>query len=305
MASDPVDRSFLDAGVLSRLARLTVTAQLPMLGSVTGLHRSATRGSSVEFAEYRKYVPGDDIKHLDWRVFARTDRFYMKEFEADTNLRCYVVLDASGSMAFAAGHGLRLDYARRIAATLAHLLVEQGDGVGLLCFNERAAKDIPPRRSPAHLKIIYDTLAAAEARGFSDLSEQLHGLAERVRPRALVVIVSDLLTDVPPLMNALQHLRFRKHDVAVFHLVDPQEMSFDFDRPIRFLDLESSFDLIADPALVRDGYTQALRQHLDAVQVGCRELSVDYHLALTDASYENVLAQFLLQRIGRRKGARR
>jgi uncharacterized protein (DUF58 family) len=150
---------FLDMGVISRLSRLTVSVRLPMLGAVTGIHRSATRGSSVEFAEYRKYAPGDDLRFLDWRVFARTDRFYMKEFEADTNLRCYLVLDTSASMKFASGDLTRFEYARKIAGTLAHLLVHQGDALGLVCFTDKALHDLPPRRTPSHLRQVLDTLS--------------------------------------------------------------------------------------------------------------------------------------------------
>lgn len=305
MAGADSGRPFLDAAVLSRLARLTVQARSPMLGTISGLHRSATRGSSVEFAEYRKYVPGDDIKHLDWRVFARTDRFYMKEFEAETNLRCYLVVDASASMGFAHNDGTRLDYAKSIAATLAQLLVKQNDSVGLLCFNERNLIDIPARHSPVHLRSIYDTLEALEPEGETDLPAVLHGLAERIQPRSLVVLVSDLLAEPEPLVSCFQHLRFRKHDVAVFHLIDQQEMEFDFARPVRFVDMESSLDLIADPAVIQASYHAALNKHLDMLRDTCREFGIDYHAVLTSKSYEEVLAAFLLARLGRsRSGGR-
>jgi len=297
--------SFIDAAALSRLTRLTLTARLPMLGSISGLHRSATRGSSVEFAEYRKYVPGDDIKHLDWRVFARTDRFYMKEFEADTNLRCYLVIDASASMGFDSGGGSRFDYARRLAATLAHLLVGQGDSVGLLCFNDRSFRDIPPRHSPVHLKAIYDTLAEIEPRGATDIARAMDELAERVRPRALVVLFSDLLQEPEPLLTSFRHMRFRRHDLAVFHLMDKQEFDFDFSRPIRFQDLETPLDLIADPALVREGYLEALHAHMNALKTGCREFAADYRMTTIDQDYEALLASFLLERLGKHKGGRK
>lgn len=296
-------REFLDSAVLARLSRLAVEARAPMLGSVTGIHRSATRGSSVEFAEYRKYVPGDDIRHVDWRVYARTDRFYMKEFEADTNLRCHLVLDSSGSMAFESRHGRKFDYARRLAATLAYLLVHQGDAVGLTCFDGRGATEIPPRRSPAHLKNVFDTLAGVRPGGASAIVETLHTLAEKARRRALVVVFSDFFTEVGPLLDAFQHMRFQKHDLAVFHLLDRQELDFAFDRPIRFVDLESPFQMISDPAMVAAGYRRELDAYLETLQRGSREFGVDYQRVVTDANYEAVIASFLLERLRAQPGA--
>ncbi|MHA3772363.1 DUF58 domain-containing protein [Verrucomicrobiota bacterium sgz303538] len=295
---------FLDMGVISRLSRLTVSVRMPMLGSVTGIHRSATRGSSVEFAEYRKYAPGDDLRFLDWRVFARTDRFYMKEFEADTNLRCYLVLDTSASMKFTSGSLTRFDYARRVAATLSHLLVHQGDATGLVCFTDKTLHDLPPRRTPTHLRQILNTLADAKPQGETNLVSTLHEFAERIRQRSLVVIISDLFTEVPDLLECFKHLRFYKHDVAVFHLLDRQEFDFDFTRPVRFVDMESGADLITDPAVVRDAYRDALNDYLSTLTNGCREFDVDYRLTYLDQSYEGVLTNFLLQRLKRKKGGR-
>ncbi len=274
-----------------------------MLGSVSGIHRSATRGSSVEFAEYRKYAPGDDLRHLDWRVYARSDRFYMKEFEADTNLRCYLALDTSGSMAFSAQHGSKLDYARRLAATLAYLLAYQGDAVGLLCVAQGVVHDIPPRRNPLHLKGIFDFLATVRAEGVTQLAEGLHGLAERIKQRALVILFSDLFTEVRPLVACFEHLRFRKHDLAVFHLLDRQEVTFDFDRPIRFQDLETADAWITDPAIIRSAYRRDVEAYLAALKQGCDEFAVDYRRVFTDEDYERVVAAFLLERLRHKSGA--
>lgn len=290
-------RAFLDAGVLARLSRLTVNARQPMLGSVTGLHRSATRGSSVEFAEYRKYAPGDDIKFVDWRVFARTDRFYMKEFEADTNLRCQLVLDATGSMGYAGRHGRKLDYAVKVAATLAHLFVHQGDAVGLSLITHAGLKEIPPRRAPSHLRHIFDALAALKTGGTADLAGALHSLAEKIRRRALVIVISDFFAEAGPLVNAFQHMRFQKHDLALFHLLDRDEASFEFDRPIRFTDLENSFQLITDPALIAADYRREFDAHLEVLQRCGREFGADYQRVFTDHDYEQVLAAFILQRL--------
>ena len=306
MASTDHSTAFLDQGAIARLSRLMLNVRHPMLGSVTGQHRSATRGASVEFAEYRKYAPGDDIKHLDWRVFGRTDKFFIREFEADTNLRCYLVVDTSASMKFTSTPegGTRFDYARRLAGTLAHLLVHQGDAVGLTCFADKA-HDLPPRRTPTHLRQLHRMLASTQPAGESNIVQTLHDFAERIRSRALVVIVSDLFTEVAPLLDAIKHLHFYKHDVAVFHLLDRQEYDFDFTRPVRFVDLESGADLITDPAVVREAYLEALRDYLAALRHGCQQFRVDYHLTYLDQAFEGVLTNFMLQRVrASRKGGR-
>lgn len=287
---------FVEAHVLARLMAQPLLARFPMEGNVSGQHKSPHRGSSVEFAEYRNYVPGDDLRRLDWRVFARTDRFYMKEFEAETNLRCYLVLDCSASMRFSGKQGRRLDYARRLIATLAYLIVHQGDAAGLLCVGEKSVFDIPPRRNPAHLQLIFETLEKAEPRGETGLVSALHDLAEKVRRRALVIIFSDFFTDPAELLNCFQHLRFQKHDLAIFHLLDRMELAFQFDRPVRFQDLESSFSLVTEPASIREEYLQQLHLFLARLKAGCHEFKADYRQVITDQDYGKVLADFLVER---------
>jgi uncharacterized protein (DUF58 family) len=290
------DSQLLDSAVLNRLMHLTLLARSPMEGSVSGYHKSPHRGSSVEFAEYRNYVPGDDIRRVDWRVFARTDRFYMKEFEAETNLRCYFVLDCSGSMKFGGASGAKLDYARRLAATLAYIAAHQGDAVGLVCSGQKSFFDIPPRRNPAHLKLILETLQKSEPRGTTGLVEALHDLAEKVRRRALVVVISDFFCDLEPLLSCFQHLRFQKHDLAVFQLLDRAELEFKFDRPVRFVDLESSLNIVTEPSSVRDEYLRQLENFLRDLRAGCHEFGADYRQIITDQSYERAVADFLVER---------
>ena len=267
-------------------------ARFPMEGSVSGHHRSPHRGSSVEFAEYRNYAPGDDIRRLDWRVFARTDRYYLKEFEAETNLRCYVVLDCSGSMGFEGEHGTRLDYAKRLAATLSYLIINQGDAAGLLHVTEKTTPDIPPRRNASHLQIILDALPT----GGTQLVPMLHELAEKARRRALVVILSDCFCDGAELRDALQHLRFQKHDLALFHLLDPLELAFEFDRPVRFVDMEGSQSIVTEPATVRAEYQAQLKRFLGKLRDDCHEFNADYRRVTIDQPYGQVLADFLTER---------
>lgn len=292
-------RSFLDALVLSRLANVPLFSRKPMMGSVSGRHPSPHRGSSVEFAEYRKYVPGDDLRRLDWRVYGRSDRFYVKEFEADTNLRACFILDTSGSMAFGSAGMTKVEYARKLAGSLGYLAVQQGDAVGLSCVAEGVVRSMPPTRNPAHLRTFFDMLEHAKPEGETHLEAVLHELAETIRQRALVVILSDLFIEPEALRGCFQHLQFRKHDVAVFHLLDPLEVKFEFRRPMRFLDMEGGPAIFAEPNEIAERYHRALNTYLDGLRAVVLESAVDYHRVSLDTDYEQVLTQFL---VGRARG---
>jgi len=289
-------RTFLDSAVLARLAAVPLLARRPMIGGVSGRHESPHRGSSVEFAEYRKYVPGDDLRRLDWRVWGRTDRHYVKEYEADTNLRLCLVVDTSGSMGYGSTGVTRLDYARRLAGSLAFLACRQGDAVGVSCAAETVVRHLPPRRNPSHLRLVFDALEETRPAGSSALPRILHELAETVAHRALVVVISDLFVDPDELARALGHLRFRRHDVAVFHLLDPREIAFDFRRPTRFVDLEGGPALFADPLDIGDRYRRALNEWLAALRATALEQAIDYRRVGLDEDYEKVLAGFLAAR---------
>ena len=293
--------SFIDNTLLSRLGSLPIETRLPMLGNVAGKHRSPHRGSSVEFAEYRKYVPGDDTRRLDWKAFARSDRFYIKEFEADTNLRAYFVVDASGSMNFAGNDGAKIQFARRVAASLAYLLVNQGDAAGLSICTDKVHLEIPPSRRAAHLERFFSTLGDIQPSGETGIISALHTIAEKISQRAFVVILSDLFTDPNALGDALQHLRYRKHDISVFHLMDSLELSFELDRPHRFVDLEDGTSIVAEPNLIADEYKSALKDFLNAVRVKCHDAAADYQLITTDTPLEPVLREFLTSRLPKSK----
>ena len=290
---------FVDHDIIAKFSRLNVRPRGLAAGNFTGLHRSSHHGASVEFAEYRKYVPGDDTRRIDWRVYAKSDRFYLKEFEADTNLRCYLVIDCSGSMTFASDGMSKFEYARRLAATLAHLLVHQADHVGVLCFNDQVVHDIPPRGNPAHLRFIYDTIDRVKPRGKTDMVEILHGLAERISQRAMVVLFSDFFVDIDPLISCFEHMRHRKHDLVAFHLLDRQETEFEFDRPIRFQDLEGGSALMTEPVAIQPGYRVAVDNFLSAMRHGCRQHNVDYQLTMTSEPTETALTRFFLSRAKR------
>ena len=286
----------VDPRAVARLMRAQVHARLPMSGNMSGQHKSPHKGSSVEFAEYRKYVPGDDVRLLDWRVYARTDRFYLKEFEADTNLRAWFVVDCSASMGYTSHGPTKLDYARRMAATLAYMLVQQGDAVGLTCFAEETFLDIPARRNAAHLGNIFDGLGKLKSKGETALVPALHALAERIPQRGLVLIFSDFFTSVDQLLQCFQHLRFRKHDLAVFHLLDRAELKFDFTHPTRFVDMENQSTTLAEPEIMRARYFEELNRYLNEIKTGCREFKTEYRRVVTDEDYEQVVSRFLVER---------
>ncbi|KAA5540418.1 DUF58 domain-containing protein [Roseiconus nitratireducens] len=300
-------RDFLDPKVLASLGGLPLMSRRPMRGNVSGKHTSPTRGSSVEFAQYRKYVPGDDLRRLDWRAHGRSDRYYVKEFEADTNLRCCLVLDTSGSMEFGTVQEktgeliskkplTKIQYARRIAATIAYLAVQQGDAVGLSCVAEGITKHLPARRNPSHLRAIFDALEEVHGKGETQLVEVLHELAETIPQAAMVIVLSDCFVDPELLRGCFEHLRFRKHDLSLFHLLDPMELDFTFGRPTRFLDMEGGTSIFAEPSEIVDRYHQTLREYLDNMQEVVTRTGVDYHRVRLDEPYREVLTNFLTRR---------
>lgn len=293
--------SFIDPKVLARLSGLGLYTRIPMLGSVSGRHRSPVRGSSLEFAEYRKYVPGDDIRRMDWRAWGRSDRFYIKEFEADTNLRLCLIVDTSGSLNFTVDGISKINYIKSLAGTLAYLASRQGDAVGLYCTGKNFHTEIKPKRNATHLRIVLDELAEIKAEGETGLAESLHKAAEGIDQRALVVVISDLYIEPDILNSCFQHLRFRKHDVVTFHLLDQSEVDFDFDRPTRFVDMEGGVPIMADPSLVSKQYQQAITGYLADLETVMLDAAIDYHRVNLRDPVDEILARFLVGRKPKKK----
>ena len=293
--------SFIDPKVLARLSGLGLHTRIPMLGSVSGRHRSSVRGSSLEFAEYRKYVPGDDIRRMDWRAWGRSDRFYIKEFEADTNLRLCLIVDTSGSLNFTVDGISKINYIKSLAGTLAYLASRQGDAVGLYCAGKNFHTEIKPKRNATHLRIVLDELAEIKAEGGTGLAESLHEAAEGIDQRALVVVISDLYIEPDILNSCFQHLRFRKHDVVTFHLLDQSEVDFDFDRPTRFVDMEGGVPIMADPSLVSKQYQQAITGYLADLETVMLDAAIDYHRVNLRDPVDEILARFLVGRKPKKK----
>ncbi len=277
-----------------------------MLGSVSGRHKSPVKGASLEFAEYRKYVPGDDLRRMDWRAWGRSDRHYIREFEADTNLRLCLIVDTSGSLAFSANGVSKLQLMKSLAGNLAYVAAKQGDAVGLYCAGKGFHTEIRPRRNAAHLRLLLDQLGNMRAEGETGLDQALHVAAESISQRALVVVFSDLLLEPEILRSCFQHLRFRKHDVVVCHLLDQSEVDFEFDRPMRFLDMEGGEPIMADPGSVGRQYRQAANEYLENLATVVRETSVDYQRVNLGDAVGDVLSRLLLGRqVQRQRGSRR
>jgi uncharacterized protein (DUF58 family) len=288
----------LDYEVLARIDDMQLLAKVVVEGFILGLHHSPYRGFSVEFAEYRQYAPGDEVKHIDWKVFGRTDRYYLKQFEEETNLACYIVLDASASMGYGSGEGhpTKLHYGRAMAACLAYFMVHQRDATGLMVFDSKVRSVLPPRGSQTHLKHVLSELEGLTAGGETNIAAPLHELAESMRRRGLVILISDLLDDPAAVMSALQHFRFNGHDVIVLHVMDPAELTFPFDSLTEFTDLETGQKVLVTPEGMRTVYMEQVRRFLEACRQGCAAVRADYKLFDTTRPIELALSEYLYRR---------
>ena len=292
---------YLDPAVLKRIASMELRARRVVEGALSGIHRSPHRGSSVEFAEHKEYSPGDEIRLVDWRVYARADRYYVKQFEHETNLRANILLDVSRSMAYrgASAAVSKFEYAATLAASLAVLLHQQGDAVSLVEFADGVRHFIPPRARPGHLREVLRRLEVAvpTARD-TDIAAVVRDLAERLPRRSAVFILSDLLDLRPEAPRFLRHLRGRRHDVAVFAVLDRDELDLPFARTTRFESMESDARVLVDPPAVRAAYLRELRRHIDTWRGACVEAGIDFALCPTDVPVDRALRAFLTRRAG-------
>jgi uncharacterized protein (DUF58 family) len=297
MSSDESQR-LLDPASLAKVSGLIVRARMIVEGSITGLHRSPFHGSSVEFAEHREYVPGDDIRHIDWKVFGRSDRFYIKQFEEETNLRVQLVLDASESMTYGSGAMSKLDYARTLAASLAYLILGQQDAVGALVFDEKIRAEAPISQSRSHLQDLVGVLAQQSGKDATDIGEVLGRVSDRLKRRCLIVLLTDLFDDKDGLVHGLRRLRHAGHDVLVLHVMDPDELNFPFTRMTLFEGLEDYPDQLADPEAVREAYLVEIREFMRELRRDFRNSGIQYQLADCSRAFDQVLRESLVRRAG-------
>lgn len=298
----------LDADALAKIGRLELLARGVVEGFVSGRHKSPYKGFSSEFAEHREYVPGDNIRDLDWRVYGRSDRYYIKQYIEETNLRALILLDASGSMAYRGGLAARHDgdrlskfqYAQFLAATLTYLMINQQDAVGLATFDTSVRRYIPARSRTSHLRVILEELAGTQAGAESSLAGVFHDLAERIHRRGLVVIISDLFDEVDQILNALHHFRYRKHEVLLLHVMAEEELTFPFDRWSLFRNLErASQQLQLDPLAVKSEYLSRVQRFVRRLEIGCGQMDIDYVQLSTRNSFELALAHYLAHRMNK------
>jgi len=290
---------YFDPVVLARISNLTLRARHVVEGLMAGLHRSSLRGLSVEFSEHRAYAPGDELRRIDWKLFGRQDRYFVKEYEAETNLRAHLFVDASASMAYAGAGGVsKFDYAATLAASLAYLMLLQRDAVGLVLMGPGAPRVLAPRSQPHHLHAIIAELEAARPGGATDVRAALAEVAGGLHRRGLCILISDLLDDPAGLALGLRHLHHRKNDLMVLHLADRDELELPFSKTTLFRDTESAAQLTTDPREIRGEYRAALQEHLREVREECRGGGADYELFVTDEPLDRALVRYLARREG-------
>ena len=284
--------------MLARLQGLPLRARQIVEGYVSGVHRSPYHGFSIEFAEHREYAPGDDLRYLDWKVFGRTDKYYLKQFEEETNLVCHLLLDTSESMRYRsdAAPMSKLEYAQRAAAALAYLVLHQQDSVGLVAFDSEIRSLIRASGNPSHLNEILHVMEGVSAERKTATGPIFHDLAERLKKRGIVIVLSDLFDDVDSMMTGLKHLRHRRHEVIVMHVLDPAEVDFPFQQITLFRGLEHLPDVLVEPRALRKAYLAEFGRYLHKLKAGCRAHAIDYVPMRTDQSLEVALSSYLASR---------
>jgi uncharacterized protein (DUF58 family) len=290
-----------DPSSLAKYGRLTMVARTVVEGFLTGVHKSPYKGFSVEFAEHRQYYPGDEIRHIDWRVFGKTDRYYIKEYEEETNLKAHLLVDASGSMAYRGEHLSKFQYAQYIAASLAYLMLHQLDAVGLITHDTRVRQLLPPRANSKHLLHLLRILEATEPGGETSLAPLWHELAGQLKRRGMIIILSDCFDALAPLMRALRHFRHRRHEVILFHILAPEEIEFPFRKWTQFRNLESfGHKLLVDPRRLRQEYLENFNNFCTQLRHQAGQMQIDYHQMRTDEPVDRALGIYLTKRQSRK-----
>ena len=289
-------REYLKPEVVSRLKNMALRARLVVEGFITGLHQSPYHGFSVEFAEHRQYMPGDSLRHVDWKVYGKTDRFYIKEFEEETNLKAYLIVDASSSMAFGSGNITKFQYATYLAAALSYLMMEQRDAVGLTVFDEDITHFLPPRSIRSYLNVILSALEEPPTRRQTKVGKSLHQVAERIHRRGLIIVLSDLMDEPSEILSGLKHFRHDEHEVLVFQILDPKELSFSFGKDAIIEDLETGQEITTQPWHIRGDYQRLVKDFTEFIKRECRKNLIDYSLLDTSITYDQALFEYLNKR---------
>lgn len=290
-----------DPTALSKYGRLSMVARTVVEGFLTGVHKSPYKGFSVEFAEHRQYYPGDEIRHIDWRVYGKTDRYYIKEYEEETNLKAHLLVDASGSMAYQGDHPSKFQYAQYIAASLAYLMLHQLDAVGLVTHDTKMRQQIPPKCSSKHLLRILNTLETTKPGGETSMAPIWHELAGQLKRRGMIIVLSDCFDQLPALMRAFQHFRHYRHEVILFHILAPEEIEFPFKKWTQFHNLEVAGDKrLVDPQQLRKEYLKNFQGFCKQLKDQVNRMQIDYHMLRTDEPVDRALGIYLTKRQTRR-----
>lgn len=287
---------FLSPEILASISSLELLARTVVEGFISGLHRSPFTGFSTEFAEYRQYLPGDDLRHLDWKLLGRTDRYFIKKYRADTNSQCHILIDSSRSMSYTTGSVSKLQYARFLAAALAYLANRQQDAVGLFAFDQEIRTHVPAFNRTGHLRTLFGHMEQLAPGNETKVATVLHQVAERITKRGIIILISDLYDDPEEIIGALQHLRFKGNDVIVFHVLDRNEREFNFTEPVLLKDAETEEMIHVMPDVLAEGYRETFNQHLERLRDGAARNRIDYELLTTDKPLDTSLFSFLSRR---------
>ena len=292
----PSGGHILTPDIISRLNNLSLKARFVVEGFIVGLHKSPYHGFSVEFSEHRAYGAGDEIRHVDWKLWGKTDRFFIKQFEEETNLKSYLLVDQSLSMTYKSKNMTKLEYAQILAASLGYLMLKQQDAVGLTLFDDRIRVNIPARSKRSHLNIILSQMQNIIAGPETTIAPVLHKTAEAIKKRGLIILISDLFDDPDKVLSGLQHFRYKGHEVIVFHVLDPQELTLDFTQRTRFRDMESGEEIVTDPWHIQSDYQKSMEQFCDYIKSNCRQKNIDYVQLSTDLPLDMALSEYLIKR---------
>lgn len=287
---------YLSDKYIARLDKFNLRARLIVEGFIIGLHKSPYHGFSVEFSDHRQYNPGDDIKNLDWKVYGRTGKYYIKRYEEETNLKSYIILDHSKSMGYKSGKISKLEYSKALASALSYLMISQQDAVGLLSFTDHLTDYLPPRSMRTYLNLIHEKLYNLKPDDETNTSKVLHNLAEKVRKRGLIILISDLLDDPDEILQGLMHFRHQKHEVIVFHLQDLYESTFPFKRETQFIDAETNEKVKVSPWQIKQDYLESLERHRKYLKNKCYEYQIEFNSITTNTPFEESLLQYLIKR---------
>ena len=289
-------KNLLSSSIINKIDNLALRAKLVVEGFLAGLHKSPYHGFSVEFAEHRPYEYGDDVKYIDWKLWAKTDKLFIKQFEEETNLKCYILLDRSKSMKYASNKLSKFEYSKSLAASLAYLMIKQQDAVGLSTFDNKINLTIPPKTKPSHFNLIAQTLHNAKTGNTTKVSNILHILAQSIKKRGLIILISDLVDSHEDIMNGLKHFRYKGHEVIIFHILDPREIDLNFNESVKFIDLESDESITTDPRQVKAAYQKEIKDLVDSYKNQCRKNKIDFINISTSDSLENSLINYLIKR---------